>query len=121
MRTDFKLDNVAVNLPNASLLGFGRGQAKRGNWISTMSHQMGRVLGRVVTSDKRVYLYCFMLDHEGSCILLRWVTPSDVLTCLEGPPKEILKLVTMNWTDPDQILEELQPHFGDKLEKGQPK
>lgn len=118
MRNDFKLDNRKVFLPKASTLGFGKSWAKQGNWISTAQNQMGRVLGRIVTSDKKTFLYCFMLSQDGDCIMVRWIDPVHVLTCVEGPPKEILKLVTMNWTDTDQILKELQDGIADKLEKG---
>jgi hypothetical protein len=119
MRTDFKLDNKAVHLPNASTLGFGKYRAKRGDFIGfTMpggTFYWGRVIGRVNTfglSPVHGHIMAACLSSHGA-IMVRWVEPKDVTLCYEQVPPEILLLLSADFRKLPSIEHLMSQHVTD--------
>lgn len=96
IRTDCTIDTRQVYLPNASTLGFGKYQARFGDFVWYREHYtdgsystvLGRVLGRVAyappcgeTPAIEGYLLVAQLGHNATHVYERWIDPADVTEC----------------------------------------
>lgn len=92
MRTDARIDRKQVRLPNASHLGFGKGRAQLGDWVTWKTdgnEGFGRVAGRVayapaICEDKepiRGWLLVMAFFCENTTVGERWVNPEWVTRC----------------------------------------
>jgi hypothetical protein len=121
MRTDFEFSTRAVQLRNASGLGFGLHQASPGNWVQfrpdseagPVGH--GRVIGSVRTTNSigetRIYLMVATLVGAIDNPAMRWISPEWVTTCLPGPPRRMLEWICGEWSDPQAICDAMQNGF----------
>lgn len=108
-RQDCTRDNVAIFLPSASTLGFGRFKAKRGNWVMyeiDNHHFVGRVIGRVVC-EGIAYVEVAQASQDFSHAYVRWIKPSDVRECRENPPRSVFEFFAGEWTDIEKIHDAL--------------
>lgn len=96
MRTDGMIDRRQVTCPNASLLGYGRGVARVGDWL-TWSYTTqdgidpqihhGRMIGRVKyapacgdTPIIKRWIEVLELSPELTHAYIRWIDPAEVTT-----------------------------------------
>ena len=105
-RTDCTRDNVAVFLPCATTLGFGKTKAKRGNWIlyERDNHKfIGRVIGRVICEGV-VYVEIAKASENFSHVFVGWVKPEEVKECREKPPRAVFAFFAgFEWHSADAI------------------
>lgn len=114
-RTDCKRDNVAIPLPNATSLGFGRWQAKRGNWVMyeiDNHHFVGRVIGRV-TCEGKVYVEVAQATLGFTSVHVRWIKPVDVRECRPHPPRDVFEFFAGKWDKPEEIHAKLSNGVSD--------
>ncbi|HKD44682.1 MAG TPA: hypothetical protein VKD24_03415 [Candidatus Angelobacter sp.] len=109
-RADCTRDNVAVGLPNATSLGFGRRTAKRGNWVHYERNDLqyiGRVIGRV-ECDGVTYLEVAEASLTFSTAYVRWIYPADIRECRANPPRTVFAFFASDdWSDPEKIHAQL--------------
>lgn len=121
-RTDCTRDNVAVYLPNATMLGFGQKKAKRGNWVRYEIDNhffVGRVIGRV-TCEGEVFVEVAQATLGFSAAHVRWIKPYDVRECRAKPPRAVFDFFAEEWTSAEEIHAKLEygvSDLQDQLEK----
>jgi hypothetical protein len=92
MRTDVRISNEGVYLPNSSIMGYSKSRAKKGDLIIyTINgrYNFGRVIGRIDhmpefgPEDPNVtgMLCVLQLSENGLFAYERWVVPGDVIEC----------------------------------------
>lgn len=118
-RTDCKRDNVKVRCPNASLLGFGQLDCKRGNWIMFEYDdyaRVGRSLGRV-TCEGEVFIEAACASIDFTSVYIRWVRPEWVREIRAEAPKRVLHFFgvgAVSWCDSiQQIYREMEHGVSD--------
>lgn len=110
-RTDCERDNVRVICRNASTLGFGQRNCKRGNWIEfeVDDHKyVGRAIGRVIC-EGREYIEAAVATLSFSAAHIRWVEPASVREVRRSPPRHVFNFFsdTDGWY-PEAIFRALE-------------
>ena len=104
-RTDCTRDNVAVYLPNATTLGFGKRKAKRGNWVEyevDNHHFVGRIISRV-TCEGKVYVEVAQASPAFAHAYIGWIEPAQIRECRENPPRAVFDFFSGDWSNVEDI------------------
>ncbi len=104
-RPDCTRDNVAVHLPNATSLGFGRRKAKRGNWVQyevENHHFVGRVISRV-TCEGKTFVEVAQASPAFAHAYIRWIAAADIRECRDNPPRHVFDFFAGEWSKPEDI------------------
>ena len=105
-RDDCTRDNKRMILPNASSLGYGTNQAKRGSCVVYDHYGQrawGRVVGRVHCEGK-TYLEIIRTDPGLTMAYVNWIDPLTVSECYAAPHRRVINFLIGEWKDADTIL-----------------
>lgn len=96
MRTNVKIDNVAVTGPNASTIGFAKHKVKRGDvftYNDGTCQRIARSLGRITAPSEGSapavsgFVLAMVIGSDCSFAYERWIDPKDITEIVDCPTK----------------------------------
>lgn len=113
MRTNVRIDNVAVPAPNASTLGFAKRKVKRGDvftYNDGTCQRIARSLGRITAPAEgsapsvSEFVLAMVIGNDCSFAFERWIDPKDITEIVNCPTKFMQWFFQPDLPYPPQVM-----------------